>query len=119
AGALADADRAIELDGTKSAMWSSRAMIHCDRGDLVRAQRDAEHAVAASPDSAISWSTLGKVRLRSGDAQGAAGACLRALELEPRGGNVFLTLICRGEALHALGDLEGAVADYEKAIALV
>ena len=54
-----------------------------DPDDLTRSLGEYETVAALSPNNYISWLALGKARERNGDAAGADGAFLRALELAP------------------------------------
>lgn len=84
-------------------------------GDLSRASRHLERAVAIDPDWAPPHNQLGFVRMALGDMAGAEKALRRYVELRPGSPNPHDSL---GEFLLKQGRFDEAVASYRKALAI-
>ncbi len=114
-GALADYDRAIELDPGLVRSWSNRALVKFRQRAYREALVDADRAVALDPGYAVAWSTRGCVKLELGDLDGAVSDLDRAIALDPQFGTAWGN---RGYARSLLGDREGAIEDLSRAIEL-
>ncbi len=91
-----------------------RAIARWQAGDVEGARADLEVVVRARPGDEVAWSNLAGARLSLGDRRGAIEACDRALALVPT--PPAGTLNVRGTARIGLRDLEGAIADLERAV---
>ena len=84
-------------------------------GRFDAAQLEFEHAIRYKPDSAESYYNLGKLYSVQDNWEPARKAFESALRIEP---SYLEAMDALGFALEALGDNEGALAMYQKAVAL-
>jgi arylsulfatase A-like enzyme/Flp pilus assembly protein TadD len=84
-------------------------------GDRAAALRGYRDAVAATPDDADAWALLGSLLSEDGAHQEAVEALSRAAELAPQDAAARAEL---ARAREASGDTAGALADYDRALAL-
>ncbi len=112
--ALAEADRAIELDNADARTWSSRGAIKVKLKDRAGALSDLSRALELDRNLAEPWASRASLRAED-DPQGAIEDNTRALELDPNMAAVWNNRAC---AKQRKGDLEGALADFGKAIEL-
>lgn len=141
-GALADYNRAIEADPKNAGAFNSRGMIRKAKGDLDGAIADFSSAIGLNDKLAIAYKNRGDAKQAKGDASGAKEDLKRAGELAPElmskepvadsGSNRATAAAspspaASGEADHYYasglkkqnkGDLDGAIADYTRAIEL-
>jgi lipoprotein NlpI len=113
--ALADCDKAIELDGKNAVAFQARGMIHQDKGDGDRALADYDKAVELGGNNAALFSDRGNVLLGRGEADKALADYDKAVKLS---GNGVSALVERGGAYLAKGQFDAALADYARAIEL-
>ena len=113
--AIADFDRAIELNPNYVKAYTKRGVAKVMLGDHDGAIADCDRAIALNPDYAEAYFFRGFAKRGLGDYRGAIADYDRAIELDPDN-TVAYTL--RGGAKSALGDHEGAIADYGRAIEL-
>ena len=83
-----------------------------ERDDLPSALVDLERALALTPDLAVAWLNLARVRLARAELEQALEAADRAVSLEPRRWDAYLT---RAQAQARLGRRELALDDLERA----
>ena len=108
-----DARRVAALSPAERARsFSSQAQGYLDRGLVLEAERLYQMATAANPDSVAAHLGLARVRLRTGDLQGARQEARQALALNP-GADVHLVLARIDLAAH---DLKNAQAEANSAI---
>jgi tetratricopeptide (TPR) repeat protein len=93
----------------------SEALEHHERGDLDRAARIYEAALAEDPDEPDALHLLGLVALQRGDAGRAASLIGRAVSLRPSEATFHANL---GEAYWALGQIDRVVACCRAALRL-
>src|SRR6266404_5146920 len=147
-GALADYNRAIELDPKNADAFNSRGMIKKAKGDLDGAIADFNSAIELNDKLAIAYKNRGEAKQARGDAAGAKEDLKRAGELDPelmskesvadsrsnRAASASPAPSSPGTAGPNLkqaeryyesglkkqheGDLDGAIADYSRAIKL-
>jgi tetratricopeptide (TPR) repeat protein len=146
-GALADYNHAIELDPKSAGAFNSRGMIKKSKGDLDGAIADFSSAIEINPKLAVAYKNRGEARQTKGDAAGAKEDLKRAGELNPeliskespsptagpRSGGLESAvtesaspaadesdgdLVNRGIEKAKNGDLDGAIADFNRAIEL-
>jgi len=84
---------------------------------------DADVATPYERDLAKAYAGVGAERLDSGDVTGAMSMLLKARELSPTDGEIKVAVakgyVARAEKNGALGELDGALADYTKAAELL
>ena len=126
-GALADYDALVALDPKKADSYDIRAMQKKQHGDFEDAMADFGKA-AELRSSASDYIQMGNWRKEQGDKAGAAAENQKAIALcdrqiagiarsnaaSPLGTDPYFS---RGDAKELKGDLDGAVADYSRAIA--
>jgi len=147
-GALADYNRAIELDPKNASAFNNRGNIKKAKGDLDGAIADFNSAIELNDKLAIAYKNRGEAKQAKGDAAGAKEDLKRAGELDPelmskesvadsssnRAASASPAPSSPGTAGPNLkqaeryyesglkkqheGDLDGAIADYSRAIKL-
>ncbi len=113
-GARAAFDRAVKLEPDHRAL-RNRAELRLKGGDTAGAHEDAARATELAPDDVLSWAVLAHAEDRLGRPDAAIAAWTRCTELAPGSSAAFKN---RGKIRRAQGDLEGAIADLDRAIAL-
>jgi len=113
--AIADYNRAIELDPKLAFAYGGRADAYRDRGELDRAVADYNRAIELDPDYADAYNGRGVAFEAKGDMDKAIAYYNRALELDPKFVRAYNG---RGNAYRAKGELNSAIADYNRAIDL-
>jgi tetratricopeptide (TPR) repeat protein len=117
--ALADLQRAVQLDPESQSAWLTLSAELTARGELEAARQAIDDLLAHHPHSAAAWGRRAALRLRSGDADDALADCNRALALLPAEDPQHAeTLALRGAAHHAAGRLKEAGADFDASLAL-
>ncbi|MEI6669048.1 MAG: hypothetical protein WCP29_12915 [Acidobacteriota bacterium] len=119
--ALADATRSVELAPTNHRAHLTRGLTREALKDPVGALADFDRAIAVNPNDAMSYFYRGRVRLNTKDNAGAIADYDRFLS-SPAAANSRVNASAasdnRGAAKQRLGDLNGALADYEQAVSL-
>ena len=82
--ALADANRAIDLDPGDMAARYLRSAAHARFGDYERAREALAEAARREPHNPVPWALLGDLAVRRGDLAQAAQDYSRASELNPK-----------------------------------
>ncbi len=119
-GAAADCDQAAALEAGLEA-HAVRAIILVEAGEPRRALADLRAAMAAQggvapvTTHARSWRALGYAHAATGDWDASAAAYARAAECEPRASDNH---VGRARIAAARGDVAGALAELERALAL-
>jgi tetratricopeptide (TPR) repeat protein len=112
-GALAEDDRALELDPQYAEAYKNRGTARHARGDIDQALADFDRALELNPRYAEAYTNRGMVRYGRGDLEGAIEDFDRALEFTPGRGAAPIH-DNRGAARH--GDFDGAIADFSRAL---
>jgi lipoprotein NlpI len=112
-GAIADYNRAIELDPKYAAAYSNRGNAKQAKGDLDGAIADCNRAIELDPKDAMAHKNRGVAKKSKGDLKGAIADYTRAIELDPKYAAAYFH---RGIAKQAKGDLKGAIDDINGAI---
>ena len=113
--AVADYDRAIELEPGQAEAYHDRGTLHERLGDYQRALNDYDRAVELDDSLAIAYCGRGTAYRWLGETQQALESYGKAIELDPRLANAYSG---RGDVYYALGDYARAVAEYDRAIKL-
>jgi tetratricopeptide (TPR) repeat protein len=103
-GALADLNRALELDPKSSNAYNDRGLVKKAKHDLEGAAADYSKAIELNPKDATALSNLGVIKLDSSEVEAAIIYFDRALKIEP---TRIGTLVLRGDAKTAQEDLRG------------
>jgi len=112
-GAIADYNRAIELDPKYAAAYSNRGNAKQAKGDLDGAITDCSRAIELDPKDPMAHKYRGVAKKAKGDLEGAIADYNLAIELDPKYSAAYFH---RGIAKQAKGDLKGAIDDINGAI---
>jgi tetratricopeptide (TPR) repeat protein len=107
-GAIADYDRAIELNPNNADAYFYRAYAKYSTGDEHGAIADYDNEIELNPNNADTYFYRGYAKDGLGDEQGAIVDYDKAIELNP---NDAFTYYCRGQAKSKLGNKPEAIAD--------
>ena len=113
--AIADYDRAIEIDPDNARIYTIRGNVKFSLKDYTGAVADYDRAIELDPSSAWAYDSRGRSRNNSKDYAGAVADYDRAIELDPGNARAYAS---RGRSKNNLKDYAGAVADYDRAIEL-
>jgi tetratricopeptide (TPR) repeat protein len=114
-GAIADLNRAIELDPKYASAYNNRGLAKQGKGDLDGAIADWTRAIELNPKLVPAYYNRAHAKSDKGDYDGAIADFNRAIELNPKLGDAYYD---RGVDKQAKGDLDGAIADWTRAIKL-
>jgi tetratricopeptide (TPR) repeat protein len=114
-GAVADYDRAIQLDPTNARVYEYRGRSKLDKGDSNGALADYDHAIQLDPKRAQAYVGRGGAKLTENDQRGAIADYSRGAELDPTNAQAFF--MC-AHLKAEVGDNEEAIVDYSRAIQL-
>lgn len=113
---LHDVRRRVEVlrfRGLEDVLGEARAARRAGR--LADARRRYGDALALTPDSPLVYRELAEVERQAGDLTAALGHVRKAVEIDPNDGGAAVLL---GEVLEAQGDVDGAIAAYQRAQSL-
>ncbi len=113
--AIADFNRALQLDPENAKAYDNRGIAKLERGDLVGAIADFNRALQFDPKLAPAYETRGVAKAQKGDLDGAIADCDRALELNPKLAGAYVD---RGSAKLLKADADRAIADFNRALEL-
>ena len=114
-GALADFDKAIELDPTDAFAYSQRALALIETGDHAAALADATRATRLHPGGAEGFCSRGLARAYLGRDRLAIADYDKAIELDP---DHFQAISGRARAHMREGNAGAALADTERLVEL-
>jgi tetratricopeptide (TPR) repeat protein len=114
-GAIADYDRAIQLDPKDAAIYNNRGLAKQAKGNLDAAIVDFNRAIQLNPKDAVACSNRGNAKRDKGDLDGAIADYNRAIRFDPKYAYAYYD---RGLAKKQKSDLDGAIADYNRVIEL-
>jgi len=114
-GAIADYDRAIELNPKYARAYNSRGNAKDDKGDSDGAIADYTQAIKFDPKYAIAYYNRGIAKAKRGDLDGAVADYTRAIELGSTNPAAYNN---RGAEKLKKGDFDGAITDCNRAIEL-
>jgi Flp pilus assembly protein TadD len=104
--ALAEYNKAVELNPDDARVWSGMAGAYKALGRLDEAFRAIERALSIDPGNASLYNNLGMLHVERRDMDAAIAAFRRALDYQPRHGRARFNL---GLALYKNGDYQSAV----------
>jgi len=111
--AIADFDKAIEIDPTAAMAFADRGMVNLRKSNLELARKDLDAAYALNPRNPVVFRGRGVLALYADDLAGAIEAFAMSLEIDPH--NVF-ALQHRADAYVRAGEPDKALADHAEAI---
>jgi tetratricopeptide (TPR) repeat protein len=111
-GAIADFNRAIELDPKDDAPYYNRAQAKWLKKDAAGAIADYTRAIELGSTNPAAYNNRGNARAEKNDRDGAIADYTRAIELNPNYARAYYN---RGVAKEAKGDKAGAEADFKAA----
>ena len=114
-GAIADYDRAIQVDPKDAAIYNNRGLAKQAKGDLDAAIVDFNRAMQLNPKDAVACGNRGNAKRDKGDLDGAIADYNRAIRFDPKYAYAYYD---RGLAKKQKSDLDGAIADYNRVIEL-
>ena len=114
-GALADYNRAIQLNPYDAIPYNNRGLIKAAKGDLDGAIDDFNRALKISPTNPEAYDSRGLAIQKTGDLDGALQNYDRAIDLSRKFARAYAH---RGYIKMTKGDLDGALTDYNSAIEL-
>jgi tetratricopeptide (TPR) repeat protein len=115
AGALADYNRAIELNPKYATAYNGRGNIKKAKHDLDGAVADYSRAIELNGGNAIAYYNRGVTKQAKGDMDGALADFNPAIQLDPKNASAYYS---RGLAKAMKDDFDGALADYNRATEL-
>jgi tetratricopeptide (TPR) repeat protein len=114
-GALADFNRAIELDPKNYGAYLLRGQVKTNQGDYDGAIADFNQAFALNPSDGAVYGNRGAAKVMKGDLDGATSDLNQALALDPKNSDAYVIL---GKTKVLKGDLDGGMADLNQALTL-
>jgi len=115
AGALAELDRALEMDAEHTTLLTNRGALLGALGRYAAAERDLRRVLRVEPSNVEALFNLGVVMSKKGLWSEAVPHLRRVTELDPDRGPAVYYL---GEALNHVDDLQGALAAFQRATEL-
>jgi tetratricopeptide (TPR) repeat protein len=113
--AIADFDKAIELDPKYTPAYNNRGNVYRDKGDYDKAIANLNQAIALNPKYRLSFNNRCLAYIGKKDYDHAIADCTQAIALYPK----YLTAYNnRGFAYYGKGDYDKAIADLNQAIVL-
>jgi tetratricopeptide (TPR) repeat protein len=114
-GAMADFDRAIEIDPKEDAPYFNRAQAKWQKNDTDGAIADYTRAIELGSTNPAAYNNRGNARSENNDPDGAIADYTRAIELKPDYARAYYN---RAVTKEARGDKAGAEADFKMAAKL-
>src|SRR5262249_39533433 len=111
-GAIADFDRAIELNPKDDAPYYNRAQARRLKNDTAGAIADYTKAIELSSTNPAAYNNRGNARAENKDRDGAIADYTRAIELKPDYARAYYN---RAMLKKEKGDAGGAAADFKRA----
>jgi len=111
--AIADFDRAIQLDPQDAKAYSNRGAAYADLGQYEQAIADFDQAIQINPQYAEVYTNRGAAYAGLGQYEQAITDYDRAIQLDPQYAEAYYN---RGVAYADLSRYEQAIADYDRAI---
>ena len=115
AQALADFEKAVELDSTRWKPAHNRGVSHALAGNYDKALADFSRVIELKPDYANAWFNRGEIHRELGELRKAVEDYSRAIQLKA---DDFGALMGRGQAWLRLGRGREALEDFHRAVAL-
>ncbi len=119
-GAIADFNRALQLDPENAKAYGNRGIAKMEQGDCDGAIGDFDHVLTLDPKNAPAYEDRANAKRQKGDLGAAIVDYNRALELNPKVGAPKLSgaYAARGDAKLLNGQTDGAFTDFNRALGL-
>ena len=114
-GAMADYNRAIEIDPKCAEAYINRGNAKSEKGNPDDAIVDLSRAIEINPKFAEAYNNRGVAKGKKGDLDGEIADYSRAIEIDP---NYAVAYSNRGNVFQAKGQFDRAVADFNKEVEL-
>src|SRR3989441_1105828 len=125
--ALADFDRAIETRPRLAVAYNNRGNVHLSRGNSKQAIDDFSKAIQADPRLPETHYNRGRALYLAGEWERAVADLDQSIRrfarfssdarrISARHPHLASALLCRGQVQQALGRLDRALADFERAL---
>lgn len=111
--ALADFDRAIQLDPSRWQAWHNRGVSYARLGRFEDAISDFDRTVRLNPQYTNAYFNRGELRYELGQFDEALKDYGEAIRLQPRDAAAYNS---RGHTYYRMGDYQAAINDYARAI---
>lgn len=111
--ALADFDRAVQLDPERWQAWHNRGVSYAMQGRFEDAMSDLDQTIELRPEYANAWFNRGELHYEAGAFERAIEDYNQAIQLRPEDSAAYNS---RGHAYYRLGDYRNAVENYTQAI---
>jgi tetratricopeptide (TPR) repeat protein len=115
AGALDNANWAIQSSPNEAWVYACRGALYSKRDDRTAALTDFNRAIQLDPNTHVAYRGRGKLRDRMGDYRGALQDFDRALAINAQD---LFSYLARGNVRVNLHDYPGAIADFDRAVAI-
>lgn len=113
--ALADYDKAIEIESDYSPAYYNRGIAHFEQGDLILAIADYDKAIELDPDDPDAYDSRGFAYADLRNYESAIADFDQAIVLDP---DFAAAYYHRSLAYGAKGDLDFGIVDFDRAIEL-
>ena len=113
AAAIADYDKALEIDPQSAEVYSNRGGVKDSMGDHAAALADFDRALEIDPQLAGAYSNRGIAKNHMGSYAAALADFDRALEIDPQDMKAYYN---RGVAKDKISDYAAAIADFDRAL---
>ena len=113
--AIADFDRAIDLNPSDDEAYNNRGMIYGNQNQFPEAMADFNKAIQINPQDAQAYNNRAFIFAVQGDFANALREIKKAIALDPDYADAYYNL---GKVYNSQGNLKEAVVDYSKAIRL-
>jgi tetratricopeptide (TPR) repeat protein len=114
-GAIADFDKALELDPQRAAIYASRGNAYKAKNDYERALASFDRAIQLEPDRKRAYLDRGRIFSSKKDWDNAIADYDMAIQIDP---DWAIAYLLRASDYYVKGDSARALADYDKAIQL-
>ena len=111
--AIADYDRAIEINPQNASVYNNRGCVKDGMGDHKGALADYDQAIEINPQDARAYNNRGNTKNNMGDHKDAIADYDRAIEINSQYAMAYNN---RGSVKGKMGDHENALADINRAI---
>ncbi len=110
--ALADFNKAIELNPEMRDAYKFRSTLHANNGQIDLALKDIEKYLKYDPTDVVTWNNLAMIYMRQGKLQQSIDAFTKTIELKP---TAAISYQNRSRVFDMMGDKARAAEDLQRA----